>query len=87
MTNIDKNKVKNNKKIVENKQKWIYNKDRSHMLEFYNIRDRYPAGDYLAALPWKQIKKEDMQNDAFIEMIRMTKVWKKEKKWKKSFPG
>lgn len=51
MTNIDKNKVKNNKKIVENKQKQIYNKDRSHMLEFYNIRDRYPAGDYLAALP------------------------------------
>lgn len=87
MTNIDKNKVENNKKIVENKQKQIYNKDRSHMLEFYNIRDCYPAGDYLAALPWKQIKKEDMQNDAFIEMIRMTKVWKKEKKWKKSFPG
>ena len=51
MTNIDKNKVKNNKKIVENKQKQIYNKDRSHMLEFYNIRDCYPAGDYLAALP------------------------------------
>lgn len=87
MTKVDKNEVKNNKKIIEIKQSWFYNKDRSHMLEFYNIRDHNPAGDHLAVLPWKQIKKEDMQNDAFIEMIRMTNVWKKERNWKKSFLG